>query len=76
MAHPQWTTRTTLIERGFRPVYETAAVTLLEHPGFPGYLVRLGVTRVVVERGEQEIYRAAYGSLSIDGMLETLSARE
>lgn len=73
MAHPQQTTRTALLERGFRPFYETAAVSLLDHPGYPGFLIRLGVTRIVVEREEQEIYRSAYDSFSVERMLEILS---
>lgn len=73
MAHPQQTTRTTLLEHGFRPRYETAALSLLEHPDHPGYLIRLGVTRVVVEHQGREVYRAAYGSLSIEQVLEILT---
>lgn len=76
MAHPQQESRAALLELGFRPCYESAAVTLLEHPDYPDYLVRLGVTRVVVERERQEIYRSAYDHFAVARILTMLSVQE
>lgn len=76
MARPQQTVRNTLVEQGFRPVYETAAVTLLEHPEHPGYLIRLGVTRIVAERDGREIYRDALLDFSVRHLLEVISTAE
>lgn len=69
----QQTIRDTLRRHGFRPVYETAAVTLLEHSGHPGSLVRLGVTRIVAERDGTEVYRAPFDAFSVDRLMSQLS---
>lgn len=74
--HPQRAVQETLLRHGFRPVYQTAAVTLLEHAGYPDSLVRLGVTRIVAERDGVETYRAALDGFSVEHLLAAIRAQE
>lgn len=61
-----------LTQHGFRPAYRSSAITVLVHPEQPGLEVRVGTTRVVIERDGRQIYRASHSDFDIQRALSTL----
>ena len=51
--------------RGFRPAYETSAITILTHPDHAGVEIRVGTVYVVIERDRREIYRVHHDQFDI-----------
>jgi|DewCreStandDraft_1066081.scaffolds.fasta_scaffold18210_2 hypothetical protein len=59
--------------RGFRPAYETSAITILTHPDHPGVEVRVGTVYVVIERDRREIYRIHHDRFDMAEALRRLA---
>lgn len=62
-----------LIRHGFRPVYQSMAVTLFVHPELPGVEARVGTTHVVVEFAGRDVYQSSHASFDIQRALAVLA---